>query len=490
MKRRALILITSMLLCMGCANISTLDRITVLPPRTGLGFVDGTGPKANEGRNDRSASASGLAIHLDAPQRLAFARQGFVCAEPSPDALQAYAQSFGFGLNIPGTASAEVAQALATSASSMGLRTQSITLMRDHLYRMCEASYNDQISTFDVAQLLRRSQDMTLGVLAIEQLTGAVVAQQVLMSSTANAHASANLTATKKELDSAVEDEKSAKEDFDKKKGEWEKLAGEATAAEEAYKKAPEGTEEEKTNKQTLQEKANTLKGQRDAAVKPMEAAKEKWETAQKVTRDVKANFYSAEAFAKATAEGSGKFVDNPYKTTADAALLASVGKNVRGIVWDIINKDHLRDSCISIMNGQAEAEENKNREEEKLSDAKKAQLLAATLLSRENEQKDKNSWIRTIFTLREIHNLIGKNIGLDLDKPSEHEVKELIPQAFSAANQAHEEAKEKVIKSTAKIGMYERLFNSCLRVLRAQPGKKDESDESKEGKTGKSAAR
>jgi hypothetical protein len=109
-----------------------------------------------------------------------------------------------------------VAQALATSAASIGLRTQSITLMRDHLYRICEASYNEQITELDVAQLLRRSQDMTLGILAIEQISGAVVARQAALDSSANAKASANLADTEALLDRATKKERSKKEDWDK----------------------------------------------------------------------------------------------------------------------------------------------------------------------------------------------------------------------------------------------------------------------------------
>lgn len=54
----------------GCANLLTIERRSALPRH-------------------------GTAIHLDAPQRIAYADKfGHVCAEPSPDALQAYASAF------------------------------------------------------------------------------------------------------------------------------------------------------------------------------------------------------------------------------------------------------------------------------------------------------------------------------------------------------------------------------------------------------------
>lgn len=171
----------------GCANFSTVERRTELP----LG---------------------GKAVHLDAPQRLAIANQlGQVCAEPSPDAIQAYASSLGLGFAAPSKESVSVAQALSASAGSIGLRTQSITLMRDALYRICELYYNGGLDKNAALLLLERSQDLSLGILAIEQLTGAVVAQQVNINTNSVATAAASINDTQKELDKAKADEKTKK---------------------------------------------------------------------------------------------------------------------------------------------------------------------------------------------------------------------------------------------------------------------------------------
>ncbi|MBM3482652.1 MAG: hypothetical protein FJX66_05065 [Alphaproteobacteria bacterium] len=112
-----------------CANFESIGRRSNLPD-------DGS----HESR----------AIHLDAKQRLVFAKGGgdrdddpaAVCAEPSPDALSAIAASAGIGASVPSQGAASAAAALQTSAASIGLRTQSITLMRDALYRVCEAYYS------------------------------------------------------------------------------------------------------------------------------------------------------------------------------------------------------------------------------------------------------------------------------------------------------------------------------------------------------------
>lgn len=198
----------------GCANLNTVDRA--------------------------STHATGTAVHLDAPQRLAFlSTTGKVCAEPSPDSLQAYASSLGVGFGRSAAESLSIAQALSASSGSIGLRTQSITLMRDALYRVCEMYYSGALTEQQAAHLLQRSQDLTLAVLAIEQLTGAVTAQQVMLTSESSANAAATANDTQRELERAQSNEaekKDTKEKLEKeleplKKAAVENAAKAATAA-------------------------------------------------------------------------------------------------------------------------------------------------------------------------------------------------------------------------------------------------------------------
>jgi hypothetical protein len=54
-------------------------------------------------------ASAGKAVRLDAKQRLAFSSGGDipkVCAEPSPDALSAFASAIGAGIILPNQASA------------------------------------------------------------------------------------------------------------------------------------------------------------------------------------------------------------------------------------------------------------------------------------------------------------------------------------------------------------------------------------------------
>ena len=144
--RTFLILFVPVLLLLGCrtANRLTVDRTTILPPLQTTQDIGHGG----------ATTIHGTAIHLDAQQRLVLATARGYCAEPSPDAMSAYASSIGLGLRVSPTTAASAAEALQSYAGSIGLRTQSITLMRDALYRMCEASNNDHLADWEIAACL------------------------------------------------------------------------------------------------------------------------------------------------------------------------------------------------------------------------------------------------------------------------------------------------------------------------------------------------
>lgn len=167
-------LIVTFILQVGCANMQTIDRTTTFPPGKSIG------------------------VHLDAQQRLVLSTAKGICAEPSPDALSAYASSLGLSIIPPGEGQLSVTKALQGSTGGIGLRTQSITLMRDALYRICEASNNGHLSEWEIAASLRRSQDLTAVILAVEQLTSATVARPVTLTASTRAGTSESPSEPKK----------------------------------------------------------------------------------------------------------------------------------------------------------------------------------------------------------------------------------------------------------------------------------------------------
>ncbi len=113
-----------------------------------------------------------------------------VCAEPSPDAMTAYAAQLSakkegadnLGLGLTGSYQG--------SAAFVGMRTQTIQLLRDQLYRLCEANMNGWIDQDKYEMLVTRNQRNTIALMAIENLaqTTQVPVVTLTSSSTAELH--------------------------------------------------------------------------------------------------------------------------------------------------------------------------------------------------------------------------------------------------------------------------------------------------------------
>ena len=151
---------------------------------------------ANHDAVFRSFDATqGNSVAIDAKQRLAIAniRKGYygvpdqmvVCAEPSPDALSVLGASFSASGSEAQKFALDLAGASSESAEKIGLRTQTITVMRDEMYRLCEQYQSGALSAPGFERLQRRNQNYMMGLLAIEQLTGVVSQADTVISSSA-----------------------------------------------------------------------------------------------------------------------------------------------------------------------------------------------------------------------------------------------------------------------------------------------------------------
>lgn len=194
------------------------------------------------------------AVFIDAKQRAllsnldASGRRRY-CAEPSPDALSAFSAKAGLDLTVAGKGELGYSQGFSEAATSIGLRTQSIQLLRDIMFTNCEAYMNEGITEFGLETLQRRFQSTLVAVLAIEQLTGAVKAPAVAISGQAVGNdaqllgdaiklvesADAATKAAQAALDSADAAAKTARQEFDAFK-----KAAPADTASDAYKASKE----------------------------------------------------------------------------------------------------------------------------------------------------------------------------------------------------------------------------------------------------------
>lgn len=135
-------------------------------------------------------------VAVDAKQRFAFIHQDgnghpIVCPEPSPDALSAGSTNLSLDGSKMDVATLRAALATSEAAANIGLRTQSIQLLRDQLAYLCLMRMADPLGGAERADvyrdLFRRYQIATLGVLAIEQLTGTVKGPTVSITASGQA---------------------------------------------------------------------------------------------------------------------------------------------------------------------------------------------------------------------------------------------------------------------------------------------------------------
>ena len=139
---------------------------------------------------------SGESLSLDAKQRLVLAtykggksgNRKIVCAEPSPDAFSATSASaaastaFTFPTLLPGgqtgtdggqpgtSGSGGIAAARSESAASIGMRTQTIQLLRDGLYRACEAYMNGAIDQHQYNIVLLNIDKLMITLLGVDAI--------------------------------------------------------------------------------------------------------------------------------------------------------------------------------------------------------------------------------------------------------------------------------------------------------------------------------
>lgn len=155
-----------------CANLSSV--------RHGLDTTNGHGVLIDI--KQRAILASTRIEYDGAGNRNGGNRHSIVCAEPSPDALSAYAVDLAAKANLASGKSLGAGFGTAESSAFVGLRTQSIQLLRDQFFRACEAYLNQAASAGEYNFLIRRYQKQTAALLAIEQLTSMVSVPAAVVS--------------------------------------------------------------------------------------------------------------------------------------------------------------------------------------------------------------------------------------------------------------------------------------------------------------------
>jgi hypothetical protein len=238
-----------------------------------------------------------------------------VCAEPSPDAMSALSAAIASDkLGLAGS--------LQEGAAFVGLRTQSIQLLRDAMYRYCEMYMNGGISKSQYQLLLRRNQRYMVALLAIEQLTGAIKVPAISISTQGSAQLA-------KDVSQLVEEKQSTKAAIIKQNDANQLLVTElATVPAPSAARKLEITNEQKVIKENID--------------------------------DLKKNLVSIDkAIASARgamAEGSATVVVNNASSLAPRSdtHIKSVADNVTEITKSILDTDDLGSMCLMpLLNGE-----------------------------------------------------------------------------------------------------------------------------------------
>lgn len=315
-----------------CSNLTTLDRSTPLDFET---------------RKD----SGGVAIHLDAKQRLVLQKDfGVVCAEPSPDALTATAANLSTSFQSQSKVNAALSAALAENAASIGLRTQSIQLMRDSLYRVCELYFSKALNGAQVMLLHQKYQDVMVAILAIEQLTGAVTPKSAALSTSAKGDALSRSVDLGEAVRNATEKVDAAKADLksaETKLKEAEKAKNTAHDANEATKADANATATQKAEKE---EALKTTTEAYNAAKETVAKAETNFKAEEKRLDGYKKAEDAALAQVKAEASGTAALQGGSSSSTLDQHTAEKVSAAVENIVNEILRKDYSRDVCFNLL--------------------------------------------------------------------------------------------------------------------------------------------
>lgn len=328
----------------GCADINSISRRSNLPSST---------------------TVDGRALHLDAKQRVVLAKAGtrdgrvdMACAEPSPDALSAFASSVGGGISVSGQGAGSAASALSEAAASIGLRTQSITLMRDALYRVCEAYYNCAISEPQAMALLSRSQDLTAAVVSIEQLTGAIVAKQAALGGAADASASAALLsntqalAKMRELRAQYAEEATKLEAENKTAvGERKRVDGEiATKRTEVSAAPPEEKSAREAELADLESQREGFDAEAIRTQSQLDLKREQIADMDKAITATAAQLDSATTSATASAASDASLSGGSVVSRLDKDTAQAISTAVVSITNSVINKSYISTECMALL--------------------------------------------------------------------------------------------------------------------------------------------
>lgn len=329
-------LILSTILLSGCANLNSIHRST-------------------ENWETKKAGDSTVSF-IDAKQRAVWQTTKYkgteavtiVCAEPSPDALSAISSNLGFNLekdDIKAAFNAVVAE----GASTIGIRTSSIQLLRDALYRACEAYASGALTPDAYNRLSKRYQKSMVTLLAIEQLTSSVYPPSMTLSSTANNQYNKHIYDATKASIATKDNIQQLETSLDKanitKTATASKLVS-AKEAKEAAEKAAEGKTCKGDNTKTvaecvtLSEATANFKSANSELIKITKEIETLTAQEKRAQEDLAQWNKALDQLKEPSRDASVTATTTPNTRTVTQADLNKIADTVRGMVQDTQNAD------------------------------------------------------------------------------------------------------------------------------------------------------
>jgi len=215
-----------------CSGLSLLLMLAVLVGSAGCGF-------RSLGDSQAQLIQADQRLVISSPTHFAEGRNAppqVVCAEPSPDVAKALGESFnlsgalnavaqGRELPVEGAlkAAAAISRARAESAAQLTNRLATIQLLRDTLYRACEAYRNGALSEITYAIMLSRFDKLMVTMLTGELVAGNFGQPLALFGTSASGSATASPAAVTHDAEQAATSKKAvddARDALDTKRSE------------------------------------------------------------------------------------------------------------------------------------------------------------------------------------------------------------------------------------------------------------------------------
>lgn len=328
-------------------------------------------------------------ISIDAKQRVVTHSKGsdrdpsgVTCAEPSPDALSA-ASAAGSGSLEVASKALGLGYSAAEGAAYIGLRTQTIQLLRDALYRLCEGYAAGAITKERFHRLQRHYQNSMVALLAIEQLTGAVVARPATISGSSGLERGKLLQQAKEAVDGAAEGVTAATKAKTKADADSKAASDAASGAQDeidkiekdATKTPDQKAEAKKPFQKLLDDKATKAKAATGAATQLKEANTD-LEKAEQFRSDAR-NAMNISTSATANVQVFD------YKPTVAKETVAELGNAVSGIVKRVLDVSFYEEVCTGAM---IDALENLKKAENKSMAEKMFELTMKLCLKQNGE--------------------------------------------------------------------------------------------------------